>query len=494
MRNRNGIYIIAIALIAITWQSCAFQQSPVSGSKRAYGYTWDQELRLGRDADQQIIDYYGLYDDPELTAYVTRVGERVLTQSHMRRDDTPPMFRNTEFTFRVLSSPVVNAFALPGGYNYVTRGLLTHVTSEAQLAMVLGHEVAHVAARHASQQALRQQAGNILLVGTAVLGQELLGIPGQQIIGLGGSAAQLLFLSYSRDAERESDRLGVEYAAKAGYDASQGAAFFTTLRRLSARAGANIPNHLSSHPDPGEREKDITARSQRWREQGFAQEVVNQREFYQAIEGMVFGENPREGFTRDGIFFHPELAFQFPVPQGWQIINEPSQVVLVTSDQKAVTIFTLPGTQTTAEAVDQVGNIEGMTVVSREAVTLNGLTAHRLVGTVTQENQALSVFVTAVALNGTIYRFLSYSAQADFPTHQSNFERTAGGFSRVTDSAVLNVQPARIQIVTANRTAVFSSFLPNDLPVGVDAEEIAIINQVQLNETVPEGTLLKIPR
>ena len=490
--NRFSLVLLLAGMFL--WQGCAYQKSPVSGTKRAYGYTWDQELRLGREADQQIIDYYGLYDDPELTAYVTRIGERVLAQSHMRRDDTPPMFRNTEFTFRVLSSPVVNAFALPGGYNYVTRGLLTHVTSEAQLAMVIGHEVAHVAARHASQQALRQQAGNILLVGTAVLGQELLGIPGQQIIGLGGSAAQLLFLSYSRDAERESDRLGVEYAAKAGYDASQGAAFFTTLRRLSDRAGANIPNHLSSHPDPGEREKDILTRSQRWRDQGFPQETVNQREFYQALSGMIFGENPRDGFTRDGIFYHPELAFQFPVPNGWSVVNEPSQVILVTRDQKAVTIFTLPGTSTTTEAVDQIGNIAGMTVVQREAITMNGLSGHHLIGTVTQNNQALQVNVTAVQLNGTVYRFLSYSSQAEYANFQNQFNSTARGFSQVTDSAILTIQPARLRIVTADRTAPFSSFLPANLPVGLDAEEIAIINQVQLSDVIPSGTLLKIPQ
>src|SRR5690606_29236122 len=173
------------------------------------------------------------------------------------REGASAEFVSTPFTFRVLSSPVVNAFALPGGYNYVTRGLLTHMTSEAQLAMVIGHEIGHVAARHASQQALTQQAGSLLLIGGAVLGQELLGVRAQDIMELGGTAAQLLFLRYSRDAERESDKLGVEYSAKSGYDASQGAAFFTTLKRLSEASGSSIPAFMSSHPDPGDREVDI---------------------------------------------------------------------------------------------------------------------------------------------------------------------------------------------------------------------------------------------
>ena len=180
--------IISSTLILFFLGSCAVQNSPVTGQKRLYGYTWDQEKQLGREADSQIIEYYGLLDDPEITAYVTKVGQKVLEESHMRREGTDAQFRNTEFTFRVLNSPVINAFALPGGFNYVTRGLLTHMTSEAQLAMVLGHEVAHVAARHASQQALQQQAGSLLLVGSAILGEELLGVPAQQVLELGGTA------------------------------------------------------------------------------------------------------------------------------------------------------------------------------------------------------------------------------------------------------------------------------------------------------------------
>lgn len=492
MKTKINIILLLAGLLFFS-QACSMQKSPVTGKKRVYAYSWQQEVSLGKEADGQIIEYYGLYDDEELTNYITEVGKRVLAQSHMRRENTDPLFKNTPFTFRVLNSSVVNAFALPGGYNYVTRGLLTHMTSEAQLAMVIGHEIAHVAARHASQQALKQQAGTILLIGTAVIGQEVLGIPGESILNLGGTAAQLLFLRYSRDAERESDRLGVEYAAKAGYDASQGAAFFTTLKRLSDRAGANIPSHLSSHPDPGEREKDIIQRSERWRQQGFPQPDVNQAEFYAAIEGMVLGENPREGFTKDNVFYHPELAFSFPVPAGWNVINEPSQVVLVPNGQKGVVIFNLPGTATAAEAVDQIGNLEQITVVSREATQFNGLPAFRLIGTMVDKGVTYRLNVSAVEHKDRVYRFLSYAAESDYETFGPHFDRTSNGFANVTDSSILNMQPARVRIVQANRTAVFSSFLPATMPIGIDAEFLAIINQVNLNDTIEAGTLLKLP-
>jgi predicted Zn-dependent protease len=494
MKRKLSALTALLALILTVHACVSLQHSPVTNSKRFYAFSWSQEVQLGKEADQQIIDYYGLYDDPTLTSYITEIGKIVLAQSHMRRDGTRREYMETAFTFRVLDSPVVNAFALPGGFNYVTRGLLTHMTSEAQLAMVLGHEIAHVAARHASQQALRQQAGNILLIGTAILGQELLGIPGQEIIGLGGTAAQLIFLSYSRDAERESDRLGVEYAAKAGFAAAEGAGFFTALKRISDKAGHNIPNHLSSHPDPGEREVDIVRRANEWKERGFPQETVNRREFYTAIEGMTFGENPREGFTRDNVFYHPELAFQFPVPQGWTVINEKSEVILVTTDQRGVTILSLPGTTTAAEAVDQIGNVDQITVLSRRQTTINGLNAFELTGSMIQDSVPYQLVVTAIEFNGTVYRFLSYSSQADSERFNQVFRSTASGFTELKDRAILAIQPARIRIIEVVSEAPFRSFVPPVLPDGIDAEDLAIINHVKLDDVIPAGSLLKVPR
>lgn len=481
------IFTLALVIVA-----CSVQKSPITGQKRLYGYTWQQEIELGRQADSEIIQYYGLYDDPELTNYVTRVGKSVLNESHLRREGADSQFRNTQFTFRVLNSPVVNAFALPGGFNYVTRGLLTHMTSEAQLAMVLGHEVAHVAARHASQQALQQQAGSILLIGGAVLGQELLGVPAQDVLELGGTAAQLLFLRYSRDAERESDRLGVEYAARAGYDASKGAAFFTTLKRLSDQAGHSIPGFMSSHPDPGEREKDIISRSDSWKQRGFQQNIVNQEEFYQAITGLVIGENPREGYVKDQTFYHPELAFSFDVPATWNLINEPSQVILVTADQKAITIFNIPDAQTVQQAIDQISSLEQVNVTQREPLQINGLQAQRLHATMVDNGRTYALMVTAIEYGGRVYRYLSYTLETDMNTFRNAMLSSAGTFRAVSDQSVLNIQPARIRIYRTETATSLANLLPNDMPMGITRESMAILNQVDLNETLPAGTFLKL--
>ena len=485
---RSGL----IFTLIFTFIACSVQKSPITGQKRLYGYTWQQEIELGRQADSEIIQYYGLYDNPELTDYVTKVGKSVLNESHLRRDGADAQFRNTQFTFRVLNSPVVNAFALPGGFNYVTRGLLTHMTSEAQLAMVLGHEVAHVAARHVSQQAVQRQTGSILLIGGAVLGQELLGGPAQDVLELGGTAAQLLFLRYSRDAERESDRLGVEYAARAGYDASKGAAFFTTLKRLSDQAGQSIPGFMSSHPDPGEREKDIIDRSETWRQRGFSQTHIKQEEFYKAITGLVIGENPREGFVKDQTFYHPELAFSFDVPNSWNLINEPSQVILVTSDQKAITIFNIPDAQSIQQAIDQISNLEQVTVSNRESIQINGRQAQRLNATMVDNGRTYALIVTAIEYGGRVYRYLSYTLESDLNTFRSAMLSSAGTFRPVTDQAILNIQPARIRIYKTDRITTLANLLPATMPIGITKESMAILNQVDLNENLAVGTLLKL--
>ena len=231
--------VLLVLVAAVFFAGCVVQRSPITGQKRAYGYSWAEEIKIGQESDPQIVAQFGLYDDERLAAYVTRIGEAVLAESHLRRPDAAPEYRNTPFTFRVLDSPVVNAFALPGGYIYVTRGLLSHLNNEAQLAVVLGHEVTHVAARHASQRAATQQFGMIGLIGAAIGGQAILGgSAGENILDLGSTAAGLLFLQYGRDDERESDRNGVDYAARVGYKPGEASAFSPRSNGSARRAAA----------------------------------------------------------------------------------------------------------------------------------------------------------------------------------------------------------------------------------------------------------------
>lgn len=497
--NRHFPFITVLLPVLFLSSGCvSLEQNPVTGNTRAYAYSWEEELEIGREADGQISAQYGVYEEGELNAYVDELSRDVLQYSHMRREGQPQKFRETEFTFRILNSDIVNAFALPGGYVYFTRGLLAHMNNEAQLAVVIGHEIGHVAARHASQRALQQQAGQLLLVGGAVAGQELFGVSAQSIMNLGGTAAQLLFLSYSRDNESESDELGVEYAAMAGFDASEGSAFFRTLQRLTEKAGGGLPNHLSSHPDPGNREQRMLELSQRWQEQGYEQNQRNEQRYMDMIDGMIVGKNPREGYTAEGMFYHPELRFQYPVPAGWRVQNEAAQVIMFDEDQNGVSVFALANNAGSARAaVEEFTEQEGINVVNAGSRTVNGLPAYRSEATATDSNgNTLRMLVQAVAFDGNVYRVLNYSDTDDYSTYQSDFELISDGFSELTDTQALNVQPTRIEVVRADRTGSFQSFLPDEsvFPQGMDAEAFAILNQVALDETITRGQRLKLPR
>jgi len=494
MMSSLRLFFTAVLLILFVG-SCTVQKSPITGSKRAYGYSWQQELEIGKEADKQIQQQYGVYDDGQVQEYVERIGQKVLEVSHMRREDTDPKYRNTEFYFRVLNSPVVNAFALPGGYIYVTRGLLAHLTNEAQLAVVLGHEIAHVAARHASQRAFEQQLGQIALIGGAVAGEELLGVPGQSVLQLGSQAAQFLFLSYGRDDERESDQLGVEYAAMKHYEAEDGAGFFSALERISEQSGQSIPSWQSSHPDPSERAKCIPELAQQWEQKGYEQDIENTDEYMSVIDGIVYGQNPREGFTEDGNFYHPELKFQFDYPDTWEIVNQPTLVAAVNQNKDAISLMQIDSEAGSPKAsVMSYVAQDGFTVQSQQSVQQNGLSGYEATAIATTEDGTNYKFlVYGVAYDGNVYRFTNYSLAQKFDDYRPFFEETSYSFSELNDKHKLNREPVRLQTKKVDQSRLLSVFV-DGLPMDITSEDVAILNQIESDARVEQGSWIKIPR
>jgi predicted Zn-dependent protease len=489
-------YLVLPFFITFLVAGCSIQKNPVTGTTRAFGYSWNQEIQIGREADPEIVAQFGLYDDEELAEYVVEIGERILAESHLRRPDTDRQFRETEFTFRMLDSPVINAFALPGGYIYFTRGMMAHLSNEAQFAVVMGHEIGHVAARHASQRALRQTLGQIAVVGGAVLGQEILGLPGQTLLELSSTAAQLLFLSYSRDNERESDALGVEYAAMSGYDAAEGSALFTSLKRISEKYGQSIPNFVSTHPDPGERENRIPRLAEEWRERGYEQTERNEDRYMQLIDGLIFGDNPRHGFAEDGVFYHPDLEFRYNIPSGWEMINQPSQVVLLSPPEDAVSIFRIDGESSTPQqSVRAITSQDGIRLIEEGQTLSSGeWNAYEAAAEASlQDGTPIGLYIYAVSYGDYIYRFINYSVRDRFDTYEDDFRYVTESFDRLTDSSILAIEPVRIQAFRAERGGTFESFLPDPIPMNIDALDIAIINQVELEDQIEEGQWLKMP-
>jgi len=470
--------------------------NPISGNTRAYGYSWEEEVKLGTEADQQIQQQYGVYDDEDVSAYVEELGQQLLAESHMRRPDTPEKFRNTEFHFRVLDSPIINAFALPGGYVYVTRGLMAHLNNEAQLAVVLAHEIGHVVGRHASKQAAKRQIMQGGLIVGAVAGQAAFGgNVAENVMGIGGSAAKLLSLSYSRDNERESDQLGVEYATRAGYDAAEGAAFFASLKRKSKQSGQSLPTWQSTHPDPGQREDTVEELAREWSQKiDGAQALRNQDEYYATIENIVLGEDPRQGFVENEVFYHPNLKFQFPIPDGWQVENQASQVAMIQPSEEAYVMFRIASESTLGAAVRQFTGQDGLTVVEQRRAEVNGRTARRVLAEgQTQQEQTLRLLSYFIEYDDQVYQFQGLTTADRYGTYRTTFEETMTRFDDLRDPDKLNVQPKRLSIEPAPRTAPFRTFVDESaLPDGISDVDLAIINQVELDTSVGQGRPLKL--
>lgn len=502
MRGRLGqlplLWAVGALVAGLGLNGCVSEPSAVTGERRSYGYSWQQELQLGEQTDAQITQQMGLLEDTAVQAYVAEIGERVLARSDLRAPDAPELYAGADFTFRVLDSPVVNAFALPGGYVYVTRGLLTHLQNEAQLAVVLGHETAHVVARHASQQAWRAQLGQIGLVGAAILGQQVLGEGGRDVAGnilqMGGQALQLFMFRYSRGAERESDELGVRYASQAGYATAEGAEFFRSLERISEKEGQALPSWASTHPDPGERAVRVRELSGAWTPiGGEVAAVVDEEEFMRRIEGVVLGENPREGFERDGMFVHPELRFRFPVPMGWKLQNERAIVIMAEPNGGAVMGFEIVPASSPREAATQFAQQEGVQVVSVVDTLINRQAAVAVLAQAATQSGPIGILATLLQHDGKVYSFLGYAAAPNFEQYRHVFEQTPRGFATLTDPAVLQIEPTRLRVTMLDRPRTFRELLPAVLPPGLTAEDLAIMNQVELDQRLPAGRRVKLP-
>ena len=481
---------ISFFLGALLFYACVSDIIPATGEKRYLGYTWQQETEIGKQASKQIAALFGLYRDAKLDLYVTDVGNRVLATSHLRRPGADERFRNTPVTFGVLDSPIINAMALPGGYIYVTRGMLAHLNNEDQLATVIAHEIGHVAARHAARQAWQQQIGQGLLLGGTVLSQGL-GLPAQDILNLGGMAAQLIFLRYSREDELEADKLGVEYSSSAGYDSREVIAFFQTLNRIQEKERQGMPSFLATHPNPGDRIQRI--RELTGPSAGKRPRPADSR-YLTAIENLILGEDPRQGFVEGDIFYHPDLRFRFPVPRGFKVINQPTQVVMVEGQNRAILGFTSTGEKSPEAAAAKFLNQPGLRVVERGPTRSSGFPAFAGVADAQMKNgQIARVMVYFVEYRGSVYQFVGYTAQQAFGSFRSAFLQTMQGFGETQDPRILNRQPVRLALQPVTRPAAFRDLIPKSLPAPFTPEEVAILNEVELNQEIGPGRILKIP-
>ncbi|MCO6493816.1 MAG: M48 family metalloprotease [Phaeodactylibacter sp.] len=471
--------ILALGVIALHLQSCA--TNPVTGKSQLMLLSKDQEIALGEQSDPEIVAAFGRYDNEEIQNFINEKGQQMARVSHR-----PEL----KYEFKVLDSPVVNAFALPGGYVYFTRGILAHFNNEAEFAGVLGHEIGHITARHSAQQYSRQILAQVGLVAGMVLSEDF-----RQYAGLAQQGVGLLFLKFGRDDESESDRLGVEYSTKIGYDAHQMADFFGTLKRLSDQGGQSIPTFLSTHPDPADRNRKVDQLASQWQQKtSGSQYNVNRNEYLRMIDGLTYGEDPRQGYVESGIFYHPELKFQYPIPSGWRVNNMPSQVQMAPEDGKALMLLALASGQDPAQAADAMLQQYQLTQISRSNETVNGLRAVSVLAEQANEQtqEVVSILAYLIEYEGRVYQFLGMSYKQDFNTYAARFRQTMEGFRKLTDPSKINVKPERIRIHRIDKDTNLSAALQEAGIPGNRHEELAILNGMELNQPLTRGMLIKV--
>jgi len=470
---------LASALIII---SCA--TNPVTGKREFVLMTESQEISMGHDADQEIVAQYGLYPDPELQAYVNGIGQEMAALSHRP---------HLEWHFRVLDTPVVNAFAVPGGYIYLTRGILAHLNSEAELAMVVGHEIGHVTARHSVKQYTRQ----IVLMGGLLIGMAA-SEKFRKYAPLAMVGVQLLFLKFSRDQERQSDDLGVLYGYSAGYDPNQFDDFFATLNRMKEESGGGIglPGFLSTHPNTPNRIKDVQAECKRvmTEKPATGQLAVDRDEYLRRIDGLVYGDDPRQGYTEGSSFHHPNLRFSFDYPSGWELANLASAVQIKPSSDDAFLSLTISSdARDPQQAFDNIVSENDLSVLDANTRSVNGMRAYHGVCSYTDsDDNSLQLRISCIEKDGNIYNFLGACEPSAYNRYGDAFERTIWSFNNLTDHSKLNRQPMRISISRVGQTQTVEKFLLNSGVQSRFLDQALLINARKRSDRVGGNMMMKL--
>ena len=460
--------------VLINWQ-CAY--NPVTGKKELSFMSESQELALGKQSDPEIISFYGSYEDEKMQAFINEKGKEMGKISHRPELD---------YQFRILDSPVVNAFAVPGGYVYFTRGIMAHFNNEAEFAGVLGHEIGHVTARHSAKQYTTQTALQLGFVLGMVTSKKF-----REFSDVGGVGLQLMFLKFGRNHESQSDKLGVEYSTKIGYDAHQMADFFQTLSRMRDNSGGEtIPTFMSTHPDPVDRFNTVHRLADK--EQANVDKsslAVNRDSYLRMIDGLTYGEDPRQGYVENNKFYHPEMKFEFPIPSGWKTVNMPSQVQVAPSNGEAMILMSLAAEKSLSEAKQKILETDSLRVVSSRNERINGLNASIFLADI---GKSLRLLTYLIEYNGLIYKFHGMAEPVNFSKYDRSFERTFENFKRLTDQSKINVKPDRIRVKSVKKSGTLRSVLQSYRMPNDRLEEMAVINGMKLTDQLKTGTKIKI--
>jgi predicted Zn-dependent protease len=476
MKRNLLVYPTVAFILALSILVTGCATNPATGERQLNLFSEAQEIRMGRDADQQISASLGLYPDQELADYVEDLGLRLAANS-----ERP----NLPWTFRVLDDPTVNAFALPGGYIYVTRGILSYLNSEAELAGVVGHEIGHVTAQHSVRRMSSQQLAQLGLGIGMVLSPELAKYGQLASTGLG-----LMFLKFSRDDETQADELGLRYMGRENYNAEEMVGVMVMLDDAShSSGGGRIPEWLSTHPDPGNRKEHIQGLID-MNASAYPGKRVKRERYLEHIDGLVFGQNPREGFFSENVFYHPDLKFRFDFPAGWEKTNMKQGVVGISPNQDAIVQITLTDKRSIERAAKEFFSQQGLSAGTQRRGEINGLPEISGEFAVTTDQGVLRGQATFLHYEDIVYQLLGYSTEQSWPGYATVVVNSIRSFNILTDQKILAVQPLRINIVTLEQPMTFKDFTAR-YPSSISTETVALINRAELNDQLDAGQKLK---
>ncbi|MDQ2793085.1 MAG: M48 family metalloprotease [Bacteroidota bacterium] len=437
----------------------------------------------GAKPDPAVLAQFGLYNNAKLQSLITARGKAMTAISD----------RPGDYGFTVVDSPVINAFATPDGHVYFTRGIMAYFNNEAQFSGVLGHELGHITARHGQKQQTRGTIAGIGMILGSVLAPRVMQSVGgiaQQVVGLG-------MLKYGRNDENEADGLGVKYSTKIGYDASYMADFFQTLQRTEEQSGAgSIPTFLSTHPNSADRYtrvKQLAAQAKQ--NGGRSSYLVNRDTYLRQIEGLTFGEDPRQGFVESGVFYHPDLKFRFPIPSGWKSQNSPDKFQMAEPNGKALLVFLGAAGSSLDEAASGLAKAIGVTNAQAQKTTINGFPALVFEGDQQAQDQQSTpahVLVHLIQDGQSIFAFVGLAEPSSFGNYAPQFQRAAQGYARLTEASKLNRQPEHVHIRTATGTQTLASALASAGIPSKRYEELAILNGMRTTDRLAKGTLYKV--
>jgi predicted Zn-dependent protease len=480
----GGPFVLLAATIAA---GCAV--NPVSGKPEVAVLSADRERELGDEEAKKVEADMGLVAEPALLAYVQAVGGRVARQSP-RQD--------IAYTFQIVNRPEPNAFALPNGSIYISRGLLALANSEDELAGVLAHEVVHVAARHTVRSANVAVATSPLRIATGIAGAAagmLAPRVGEGIMGLGETATEAFLAPYGRSQEREADDIGIELAARSGYDPTGLPRILRSLERDEAlhRDGPPRQSFFDTHPATPERVRETQGRAAELRREPATPVAKTPREFLAGLDGLLVGDDPADGTFVESRFFHPVRGIALRYPDGWQTRNTPRAVLGHTRDKEAVALLTVAGKGDDPGKVAREAEQEAGVRLLERATTpeINGLRAVRSVVVADGSRGPTTLDFTWIAHGGTVYRIVGVSPTPRYGVYQALLDQVVLSFRAMTPADMAQIREARLRLVTAR-----AGERPGDVARRTGSfwsgDQIAVVNNLASDTRLAAGQALKV--